>query len=111
MVEDQGAADDGPTVEGATAPKLSGGPNLDEPICMKENVRLGPFQECRMKLFIGESAEVMVTPLKAGEYQLGGVQPLPPEMHVLYMYIRIKMGNGKVSVVVRNQGCRWHGWF
>ena len=44
----------------------------------------------------------MVMPLKAGESQLGGVWPLPPGLHVLHVYTRLKMGSSKVSVVVRN---------
>ena len=76
---------------------------------MKEDVRLGPFQtqilECRVKPFIGESAHVMVTPLRAGEAQPGGgggAWPLPPGLHVLHAYSRLKMSSSKVSVVVRN---------
>ena len=73
---------------------------------MKENVRLGPFQtqilECRVKPLIGESTHVMVTPLRAGETQPGGVWPLHSGLHVLHAYTRLKMSSGKVSVVVRN---------
>ena len=73
---------------------------------MKENVRLGPFQtqipECRIKPLIGKSAHVMVTPLRAGESQLGGVWPLPPGLHVLHTYTKLKMSSSKVSFVVRN---------
>ena len=85
-MEDQGAAGDGSMVEGSATSELSDGLNVDEPVRMKENVRLGPFQtqilECRMKPLIGESTEVMVTPLKAGEFQLDGAQPLPPGLHI-----------------------------
>ena len=49
---------------------------------MKENIRLGPFQtqilECKVKPLIGESAQVMVMPLKVGESEPGGAWPLPP---------------------------------
>ena len=73
---------------------------------MKENVRLGPFQtqilEYKVKPLIGESTHVMVIPLKAGESQPGGVWPLPPGLHVLHAYTRLKISNNKVSVVVRN---------
>ena len=73
---------------------------------MKENVRLGLFQtqirEYRVKPLIGESTHVMVTPLRAGEAQPGGVWPLPPGLHVLHAYTRLKMSSSKVSVVVRN---------
>ena len=80
--------------------------DLDKPVFMKENVRLGPFQtqilECRVKPLTRESAHIMVTPLRAGETQPGGAWPLPPGLHVLHAYTRLKMSSSKVSVVVRN---------
>ena len=54
------------------------------------------------KPLLGESAHVMVTPLKAGESQPGGTQPLPQRLHVLHAYMRLKMSSSKVSVVVKN---------
>ena len=30
------------------------------------------------------------------------MQPLPPSLHVLHAYTRLKMGSNKVSVTVRN---------
>ena len=67
---------------------------------------LGWFQtqilECKVKPLTGESAHVMVAPLRAGESQPGWVQPLPPGLHVLHAYTRLKMSSNKVSVVVRN---------
>ena len=73
------AEDLGPTEQGSVALEPSTSQDLDEPVFMKENVRLGPFQtqilECRVKPFIGESAHVMGTPLRAGETQ--------PERHSL----------------------------
>ena len=73
---------------------------------MKENVRLGPFQtqilKCRVKPLIGESAHVIVMPLRAGESQLGGVHPLSPGLHVLHAHTRLKMSSSKVFMVVRN---------
>ena len=73
---------------------------------MKENVRLRPFQtqilKCRTRPLLKESAHVMVMPLKSGEFQLGGVWPLPLGLHVLHAYTRLKMSSNKVSVVVRN---------
>ena len=64
-------ADDGPTEQGAVAIEPPASQNLDEPVFMKENVRLGPFQtqilECKVKPLIGESAHIMVTPFRAGE--------------------------------------------
>ena len=62
-------------------PELSLGLDMDEPIPMKKNVRLGPFQtqilECRIKPLVGGSANVMVMPLRAGESQPGRVSHLP----------------------------------
>ena len=56
--KDQGVAGDSPAGEGASKSSLV--LDVDEPIFMKENVRLGPFQtqilECRVKLLTGESA-------------------------------------------------------
>ena len=105
-MEDQGMAGDSPMDEGAVTPESSLGLDMDEPILMKENVRLGPFQmqiiECRIKLLIGESTHVMVMPLRAGESQPCGVQPLTPGLHVLHVYTKLKMSSSKVSVVVRN---------
>ena len=73
---------------------------------MKESMRLGPFQtqiiECKTKPLLGESAHVMVMPLKAGESQQEGVQPLLPGLHVLHAYTWLKMSSSKVSVVVKN---------
>ena len=106
VVEDPGMAGNGPAEEGATTRKSPVGREVDKPVFMKENVRLGPFQsqilECKVKPLIGKSAHVMVMPLRAGESQPGGVQPLPPGLHVLHMYTRLKMSSNKVSVVVRN---------
>ena len=43
----------------------------------------------------------MVMPLRAGETQPSGVQPLPPRLHILHVYTKLKMSSCKVSVVVR----------
>ena len=73
---------------------------------MKESVKLGPFQsqiiQCKTKPLLGESAHVMVTPLKAGKAQPDGAWPLPPGLHVLHAYTQLKMSSSKVSIVVRN---------
>ena len=57
------------------------GQDLNEPVFMKENIRLGPFQtqilECKVKLLIGENIHIMVTPLRARESQPSGTWPLP----------------------------------
>ena len=62
---------DGPMEQGAMALKPCMSQDLDEPVSMKGNVRLGPFQtkilECKVKPLIGESTHTMVTPLRAGE--------------------------------------------
>ena len=50
--------------------------------------------ECKVKPLIGESAHVMVMP--------GGAWPLPPGLHILHAYTRLKMSSNKVSVGVRN---------
>ena len=106
VAADPGMARDGPAEEGTVAAEPPTGQDLDEPVFMRENVRLGPFQtqilECRVKPLIGESAHVMVTPLRAGETQPGGMQPLPPRLHVMHAYARLKMSSNRVSMVVRN---------
>ena len=106
VVEDPGMAGDGPAEEATTSPESPVGQEVDEPVFMKENVRLGLFQTqilvCKVKPLIGESAHVMVMPLRAGESQPGGVQPLPPGLHILHAYTRLKMSSNKVSMVVRN---------
>ena len=44
----------------------------------------------------------MVMPLRAEETQPGGVWPLPPRLHILHAYTRLKMSSSRVSMVVRN---------
>ena len=106
VVEDPGTPGDGPAEEGATTPESPVGQEVNKPVFMRENVRLGPFQtqilECKVKPLIGESAHVMVMPLRAGESPPGGAQPLPPGLHVLHAYTRLKMSSNKVSMMVRN---------
>ena len=79
---------------------------IDKLVFMKENVRLRPFQtqilECRTRPLLGENTQVMVMPLKASESQPGGAWALPPGLHVLHTYTRLKMSSSKVSVMVRN---------
>ena len=74
-----------------------------KPITMRESVDLGPFQmkiiEGKVKHLLGETAHVMVTPLKAGKVQSSGAHPLPPGLHA---YTHLKNGSKKVSVMVRN---------
>ena len=106
VVADLGMAGNGPAEEGAAAAEPSMGQDLNEPVFVRKNVRLGPFQtrilECRVKPLIGESAHVMVTPLRAAETQPGGVWPLPPGLHILHAYTRLKMSSSRVSMEVRN---------
>ena len=101
-----GIAGDGPAKEVAAAAEPPTDQDLDEPVSMRKNVRLGPFQtqilECRVKPLIEESTPVMVTPLSAGETQPSGVWPLPPRLHILHAYTRLKMSSSRVSVLVRN---------
>ena len=89
VVEDQGAAGDGPVEHGAATSQLPAGQDVDEPVYTKENVRLEPFQtqivECRVKPLIRESAQVMVTPLRAGATQSGGGQGHCPRDCMFYM--------------------------
>ena len=79
---------------------------IDEPVTMRESIKLGPFQtkiiQGKVKPLLGESAHVMVAPLKVGETQLMGMHPLPPGLHILHMFMWLRMGSNKVSVVVRN---------
>ena len=60
-----------PSTRGGTAPESPGDWDVDKPVFMEENVRLGPFQtqilECKVKPLIGGSAHVIVMPLRAGE--------------------------------------------
>ena len=87
----------------------SGGPkevDMDELVTVRESVCLGPFQtkiiEGRIKPLLGDTAHIMVTLLKVGEGQLRDSRPLPPELHVLHVYMHLKNSSGKVSLVVRN---------
>ena len=95
-----------PVDEGATMSVASLDQEIDEPVFMKESLRLGPFQtqiiECKTKPLLGESAHVMITHLRACEAQPDGVQPLPLGLHILHTYTQLKMSSSKVSVVVRN---------
>ena len=86
-----GDASSTPADEGFTMSGASQDQEIEEPIFMKESMKLGPFQtqiiECKTKPLLGESAHVMVMPLKAGEAQPDRVQPLLLGLHVLYTYV------------------------
>ena len=101
-----GDMDGDPTDEGATTFVASLDQEIDKPFFMKENLKLGPFQtqiiECKTKPLLGESAHMMITPLRANEAQPDGAWPLLPGLHVLCPYTWLKMSSSKVSVVVRN---------
>ena len=103
---ESGDTSSNPADEGATMSEASQDLEIGEPIFMKESMKLGPFQtqiiECKTKSLLGESAHVMVMPLKAGEAQPDGAWPLPPGLHALHAYTWLKMSSSKVSVVGRN---------
>ena len=87
----------------------SGGPqevDLDELVTVRESICLGPFQtkiiEGRVKPLLGDTAHVMIMPLKVGEGQLQEARPLPLGLHILHAYMRLKNGSGRVSLGVRN---------
>ena len=58
--------------------------------------------DCKVKPLIGQSAQVVVTPLRAGTAQPWRVWPLFLGLHVLHAYTRLKMSRSKVSMVIRN---------
>ena len=87
----------------------SGGPqevDVDELVMVRESVCLGPFQteiiEGQVKPLLGDTAHVMITPLKVGEGQPQDSRPLPLGLHVLHTYTHLKNGSSKVSLMVRN---------
>ena len=61
---------------GATATEDSADQEIDEPVLMRESIKLGLFQmeilKGKTKTQLGESTHVMVAPLKAGEAQQSG---------------------------------------
>ena len=103
---DLGSGAGGDAEEGTVAPEEPPEKGIDEPVMMRKGMRLGPFQmqilECMTTLLLGETAHVMVVPLKAGTVQPAGACPLPPGLNVLHVYTRLKMGSNKVSVIVHN---------
>ena len=80
--------------------------DVDELVTVREIICLGPFQteiiEGWVKPLLGDTAHVMITPLKAGEDQSQEARPLPPGLHVLHTYTCLKNGSGKVFLMVRN---------
>ena len=83
--------------ERATTSVASTDQEIDEPVFMKESLRLGPFQtqiiECKTKSLLGKSAHVMIMPLNACEAQPDGVQPLLLGLHILHAYTQLKMSS------------------
>ena len=69
--------------------------DVDELVMVRESVCLGPFQtkiiEGQIKPLMGDTAHVMVTPLKVGEGQPRDSRPLPLGLHVLHTYTHLKM--------------------
>ena len=87
----------------------SGGPqevDVDELVTVRESIHRGLFQtkiiEGWVKPLLGNTAHVMIMPLKAGEGQLQEARPLPLGLHVLHMYTCLKNGSSRVSLMVRN---------
>ena len=80
--------------------------DIDELVTVRENVHLGPFQteiiEGWVKSLLGDAAHVMIMPLKAGEGQSWEARPLPPGFHILHVFMHLKNGSGRVSLMVRN---------
>ena len=80
--------------------------DVDKLVMVEESVHLGPFQteimEGQVKPLFGDMAHVMITPLKVGGGQPWEARSLPPGLHVLHTYTRLKNGSGRVSLMVRN---------
>ena len=88
---------------------VSGGPqevDVDELVTVRESIHLGPFQteiiEGQVKPLLGDTAHVMIMPLKAGEGQPWEARPLPLGLHILHTFRHLKNGSGRVSLMVRN---------
>ena len=87
----------------------SGGPqevDVGELVMVRESVHLGPLQtkiiKGQVKPLLGDTAHIMVMPLKVGEGQPRDSRPLPLGLHLLHVYMHLRNGSGKVSLVVRN---------
>ena len=80
--------------------------DVDELVTVRESVHLGLFQtkiiEGWVKPLFGDTAHVMITPLKAGEGQPWEARPLPPGLHILHAHTHLKNGSSRVSLMVRN---------
>ena len=106
VVPEVGDAGGAPADEGTTTSMALPDQEIDKPVFMKESLKLGPFQtqiiECKTKPLVGESAHMMIMPLRAYEAQPEGPQPLLLGLHILHAYTQLKMSSSKLSVVVRN---------
>ena len=98
------------TSEGEETPveSASEGPpegSIDELVMVWESVCLGPFQteiiEGWIKPLLRDTSYVMITPLRV-EDQPWESKLLPPGLHILHAYTRLKNSSRKVSLVVRN---------
>ena len=73
--------------------------DVDKLVTVRECVHLGPFQtkiiEGQVKPLLGDAAHVMITPLRV-EGQLREAKPLPPGLHVIHTYTRLKNGSSSV---------------
>ena len=70
---------------------------MDELVTVRESVHLGPFQtkiiEGQVKPFLGDTAHVMIMPLKVGECQWQEARPLPLGLHIFHAYMCLKNGS------------------
>ena len=71
-------------------------------LLVRESIHLGPFKteiiEGWVRPLFGDTAHMMITPLKAGEGQLWEARSLPPGLHILQAYTHLKNG----SIMVRS---------
>ena len=90
-------------VEGASGRSLEG--SINKLVTVWQSVRLRPFQteiiEGWVKPLLGYTSHMMITPLRV-EGQPRETKPLPPGLHILHAYTRLKNSSGRVSLVVRN---------
>ena len=90
-------------VEGASGESLVG--SIIELVTVWGSVCLRLFQteiiEGWVRPLLGDTSYVMITPLRV-EGQPQESKPLPPGLHILHAYTRLKNGSGRVSLVVRN---------
>ena len=78
--------------------------DMDELVTVRESIYLGPFQtkiiERRVKPLFGDTAHVMIMPLKVGKGLLWEARPLPLGLHVLHVYTHLKNGSSRVSLML-----------